>query len=216
MPNQTHNDVLEQLNWRYATKQFDPDRKISDSDWHSLEESLRLSPSSYGFQPWQFIVVKSPEVRAKLRPNAWNQPQITDASHLVVLCAKSEMSASDADRWIERNAEVRQVDRAALAGFHQMLVGFVQTLSQGTDTPHWTAKQAYIALGMFMAMAATIGIDTCPIEGFSPAAFDEVLQLNGTGYRSVVVVAAGYRASGDKQATLPKTRYEKGDVIRYV
>src|SRR3954469_15108820 len=94
------NQLLEQLNWRYATKQFDPTRKISASDWTTLEEALRLTPSSFGLQPWKFIVVTDPAVRANLRPASWNQTQITDASHLVVLAAKTDFGETEIDAHI--------------------------------------------------------------------------------------------------------------------
>ena len=126
------------------------------------------------------------------------------------------MSSDDVDRWLDQNPKIRNIDRSALAGFERMLMGFVSTLSQGSTTPHWTAKQAYIALGMFMAVAASMGIDTCPIEGFEPSKFDEILELVGTEYRSAVVVAAGYRSSNDKLASLPKVRYSKDEVIRHL
>ncbi|MFO0922908.1 MAG: NAD(P)H-dependent oxidoreductase [Pirellulales bacterium] len=213
---QSNEAVLEQMRWRYATKVFDPSKKIADKDWVALEETLRLAPSSYGFQPWQFLVIESPSLREQLRPHAWNQTQITDASHLVVCCSKISMSFDDVDRWLDQNAKIRNIDRSALAGFERMLMGFVSTLSQGSTTPHWTAKQAYIALGMFMAVAASMGIDTCPIEGFEPSKFDEILELVGTEYRSAVVVAAGYRSSNDKLASLPKVRYSKDEVIRHL
>ncbi len=132
------------------------------------------------------------------------------------MAAKKEMSVEDADRWIAEQARVRQLPIESMAGFRTMLVRFVEHLSNGSDTPHWTAKQVYIALGMFMSAAASLGIDTCPIEGFEPPPFDRVLGLEDSGYTSSVVVAAGYRSSTDKQASLPKVRYEKSQVIRYV
>src|SRR5690349_23712235 len=101
--------IVRQLNWRYATKRFDADRKIAAPDWKTLEQALVLSPSSYGLQPWKFFVVTRPEVRARLREAAWNQAQITDASHLVVLAVKKEFSAADVERYVARVADVRNV-----------------------------------------------------------------------------------------------------------
>lgn len=203
--------LLRQLNWRYATKKFDPTKKIAPADWDTLEQALVLSPSSYGYQPWKFFVVTNPAVRAELRKAAWNQAQVTDASHLVVVAHKTNLSPADADRLIARVAAVRGVTVESLAGYKGMLLGVFQ---QPPDQLRaWAARQTYIALGTFLSAAALLGVDACPMEGFDPAAFDRILGLGEQGYSAVVLAAAGYRADDDPYAKLAKVRFAREDVI---
>lgn len=206
--------VEQQLGWRYATKLFDPSKIIPESDWQTLERTLVLTPSSFGLQPWQFHVVTNPEVKARLRPASWNQSQITDASHIVVFAIKKDLSVAEIDRFIARTAEVRSVPAASLEKFRQMLIRSLESAS--FDINEWATRQVYIALGFFMATAALMGIDTCPIEGFEPQKYDEILGLPSLGYGSCVVAAAGYRSEADKYATVPKVRYKHEDVIRRI
>jgi nitroreductase len=207
----TNETIVKQLNWRYATKKFDPTRKIGDADWDTLEQSLVLAPSSYGLQPWRFFVVNDPKIRARLRPAAWNQSQITDASHLVVFAIKKNLGVEDVDKLIRRVAEVRKVPVRALDGYRNMMLASVNRDADEVDA--WSSRQVYIALGEFLATAALLGIDACPMEGFENHKFDEILGLNEQGYHAVVVAAAGYRAADDKSADLPKVRYETEDVV---
>jgi nitroreductase len=215
--NTVSNDtLLTQLRWRYATKQFDAARKISADDWATLEESLVLTPSSFGLQPWRFIVVTEQATKEKLVPVSWNQRQIADASHLVVFAIKKELGANEVDHYLGRIAAVRGVTAESLKGFRDVLVGFLAQPADQFNPNHWAAKQAYIALGNFMTSAALIGVDTCPLEGIEPARYDEILGLAEQGYQTVVVAAAGYRAAGDKYATLPKVRFTTEEVITHV
>lgn len=206
--------LVAQLRWRYAVKKFDPARRIDAATWRALEETLVLTPSSYGIQPWRFVVVEDADVRAKLRPASWNQPQVTDASHYVVFAYRADLGEADVDRWVRRTAEVRGVPEETLAGFRRMLVGGIV---RGMDTArrdHWAALQVYIALGSFMTAAALVGVDTCPMEGIEPAKYDEVLGLPAQGFRTVCACAAGYRAADDRAASLPKVRFPHDDVVR--
>ncbi len=206
------NEVVErQLGWRYATKLFDATKKVAYSDWQTLEKALVLTPSSYGLQPWKFLVVTDAETKAKLRPASWNQSQIVDASHLVVFAIRKNLSVSDIEHYVARIAEVRGVTVDSLAGFRQMMVG---TLSNPPfDVNEWAARQVYIALGFLMASAAMMGIDTCPIEGFEPPKYDEILGLGPLGYHASVVAAVGYRSADDKYALAPKVRFKSEDVV---
>jgi len=208
--------VTDALEYRYATKVFDPSRIIPSAQWESLEQSLVLSPSSFGLQPWRFIVVANPAVRATLRAAAWNQPQVTDASHLVVFAAKIDLPQTHVDRFLARTAEVRQIDVAKLNGYRQMILGFTNN-PQMPKLP-WNSRQVYLALGFFMFAAAAQGIDTCPLEGIDPARFDEVLGLDAEGFNTVVACAAGYRAVDDKsQPSLsPKVRFDASEIVRHV
>ncbi|WP_397570073.1 NAD(P)H-dependent oxidoreductase [Schlesneria sp. T3-172] len=208
-------DIVErQLEWRYATKMFDPTRVIPDSDWKRLEQTLVLTPSSFGLQPWRFLVVTGAETKARLKPASWNQAQIVDASHLVIFAIKKDLSAVEIDRHLERMAEVRGVAVESMQGLRRVMLGALH--NPAFDINEWASRQVYIALGFFMAAAAMMGIDTCPIEGFEPAKYDEILGLTEHGYQSTVIAAAGYRSDADKYARLPKVRFRTEDVIQNV
>lgn len=211
-----HDDLIRQLNWRYAVKKFDPSRKIPDATWRSLEQAVTLSPSSYGLQPWRFYVISDAALRQKLRAASWNQPQITEASHLLLFARKRELGQGDVDRYIDRIATVRQAQREALSGFRDMMLGAIgspETLGGGSIDA-WTSRQVYIALGVFLASAAVLGVDACPMEGFDPAAYNEILGLPAEGFAATVVATAGYRAADDALAAAPKVRFDSSDVIR--
>jgi nitroreductase len=203
------------LRWRYATKQFDASRKIPAETWDALEQSLVLTPSSFGLQPWKFLVVENPATRAKLLPDSWNQPQVTDASHFVVLTARTDLCPADIDAWISRMAEVQNKGPEDVAPLKGMIAGFAERMSE-EDRREWNVRQVYIALGQLMAAAAVLGIDACPMEGISAAAYDRILGLEGSGYATVVACALGYRSTSDKYATTPKARFERSKVIQHV
>ncbi len=204
--------VLAQLGWRYATKKFDPTKKIAADLWAKLEQAPVLSPSSYGIQPWKFIVVTDPDMRARLHPVSYNQPQILDASHLVVFAAKNPPTPADIDTYVRRTAEVRATTIEALEGFKQMMLGSLSRMD-AAQAHRWAARQTYIALGVFLTAAAMMGVDACPMEGFQPEKYDEILGLKEKGLGSVVIATAGYRAADDKNATAAKVRFAVNDVI---
>jgi len=208
--------LLTQLHWRYATKAFDPNQTIPAATWHALEQSLVLAPSSFGLQPWTFVVVRNPALRQELLGHANNQRQVVDASHLVVFARKQDLTAADVDPYLQRMAEVRQVPLDSLAGFGGVMKGFLQDPPPGFDVNAWATRQVYIALGMFMTSAALLGVDTCAMEGFVPAEFDRVLGLPDMGCSAVVLCTAGYRHASDKYATLAKVRFPTEAVVRYV
>lgn len=207
--------LLDALNWRYAVKVFDENRKVSDEDWKTLEDATLLSPSSFGLQPYQIIVVTDPDTKAKLREVAWNQGQVTQCSHLVVFAAKKHWTEEDTGHFIDLNAQVRGVESTSLAGYAGMINGSVSSRTP-EDVAAWTKRQAYIALGVFLAAAAFLKVDACPMEGFSPEQFDEILGLTDTDYSSAVIAAAGYRSEEDKYAHLPKVRYPHDELFRHV
>lgn len=205
--------LLHQLSWRYATKKFDPLKKISAADWAVLEQVLVLTPSSYGLQPWKFIVVTDPALKAKLRPASWNQSQVEDCSHLVVFTAKKDITEADLDRFIARTAEVRGASVESLAGYKGFMVGDLVKGPRHAFIHEWAARQTYIALGNLMTAAAMLGVDACPFEGIEPAKYDEILGLQGSGYATVAACPVGYRAADDKYASAPKVRFDAKDVV---
>ena len=208
------NQLLEALNWRYATKKFDPARKISDTDWAAIEDALVLAPSSFGLQPWRFYLVRNPELLAQLPANSWNQTQPVDCSHFVVFAQRKDLSGNDVDTFIQRISDVRGASKESLEGYRGMMAGFVKTATEQGWLNPWAARQVYIALGQAMTAAALLGIDTCALEGINPAKYDEILGISAEGYTSLCGLAFGYRSSDDGYATMKKVRYAKQDVIR--
>lgn len=204
---------LQSLAWRYAVKKFDASRKVSDKDWHVLGESLRLSPSSYGLQPWKFFIVQSPDLRKKLRPVSWNQSQVEDCSHYVVFTTLKEMTEEYINRFIQQTASERGMDPANLEGYRKLIVGNLVGPNHAPATLAWTQRQAYIAMGNLMNTAALMGIDTCPIEGLEPQKYDDILGLTHTPYATVASVAVGYRHPEDKYQHAKKIRFPAADVI---
>ena len=204
--------LIDQLNWRYATKQFDPTRKIPAEQWAALEEALLLSPSSLGLQAWEFVVVEDPAVREELKAVSWGQAQITDASHLVVFTAKKDYGEADIDAYMQRISEVRGAPLDALAPFREMVEGGVSS-KEPEARAEWLARQPYIALGVLLTSAALMGIDACPMEGIVPAEYDRILGLGEKGLTALVVATVGYRSPDDKYASLPKVRFPAEKVI---
>ena len=209
------NQLLEALQWRYATKAFDASRQIDQTTWASLEQALVLTASSYGLQPWKFLVITDAAIRAELRPHSWNQSQITDCSHLVVLLKKRTINAADADRLIQATAAARGIEASALDGYRQMIQVDLIDGPRSQIIGQWAANQVYIALGNLLTSAALLGVDTCAIEGFSPADYDRILGLENSDYQSCVVCACGYRSGDDKYASLAKVRYAATDLIEH-
>ena len=202
----------EDLNWRYATKKFDTSKKISKQEFTELLEALRLSPSSYGLQPWKFVIVLDPLLRNRLRPHARNQPQITDADTLIVFCVLKSMDEGYVKHYVDRIAQVRGVTKESILGYEQVMVDSLKGMSPDAIL-QWMKRQVYIALGFFLNECAHRKIDACPMEGFEPQKFDEVLELSKEGLESVVLCTIGYRAVDDHYAELQKVRFNENEII---
>jgi len=213
---QNSETLIKQLNWRYATKKFDSTRKISAADWATLEQALLLTPSSGGLQPWKFIVVTDPAMRAQLTPASYGQAQINDASHLVVFTAKTGFSAADVDAHIQHLAEVQGAPVETLAPLRGMLVGGIVQSQDENARNAWARNQAYIALGNLLTSAALLGIDACPMEGFDRAQYDEILGLKAKGLATAVIATLGYRSSADKYASARKVRFPREQVFIHI
>ena len=208
-------DLIAALQWRYATKAFDSTQKIDPATFEALLEALRLSPSSFGLQPWKFIVVETPELREQLRAQSWGQPQVTDASHLIVFAVKESITPSDITDWINCLALTQQTPIDQLAPLQGMIQQFTGAMT-ADDMLHWNTRQLYIALGQLMTAAAVAGIDSCPLEGISPTAYDQILGLENSGYKTKVACALGHRSTTDKYATAPKARFPLEKLITRV
>lgn len=209
----TSQQLVEALHWRYATKKFDSSKKIPADDWHALEQALVLSPSSIGLQPWKFLVVTDPAAKARLVPAAYHQSQVADCSHFVVFAVRKDLGPDHVEKHIDRMVEVLEVAPDTLGKFRQMTLGNLDKARAEGRLDTWQTHQIYIALGQFMASAAVLGVDTCPMEGIVPEKFDELLGLAGTDYATVVACAAGYRRADDKYAARKKVRFKADDVI---
>jgi nitroreductase len=205
--------LVSALNWRYATKKFDPAKKIPADVWAALEQALILAPSSMGLQPWKFVVVTNPAVKERLMAASYKQAQVVDCSHFVVFAVHKNIGSAHVEKYLDRVAVVKTVTRESLAGFGKMIAGNLASAAKEGRLDLWQTHQIYIALGQFMAAAAILQVDTCPMEGLEPAKYDEILGLSEGDYATVVACAAGYRAEGDKYATAKKVRFEAKDVI---
>lgn len=204
--------IVDSLRWRYSTKAFDPSRKIAPDVWNAIEQSLVLSPSSFGLQPWKFVVITDQSVKDQLPAISWNQSQTKDCSHMVVLAGRKTLNAADVNRYVDRITQVRDIPGDPLRGYKDMMLGIVGSMP-AADLDTWCAKQVYIALGFLMETCALLGVDACPMEGIVGPEYDKLLKLPEMGYTALVGCAVGYRSSEDKYAAFPKVRYESKDVI---
>lgn len=207
--------IKEDLNWRYATKKFDPKKKIPKKDLDELLEALRMSPSSRGMQLWKFLVITDKKLREKLRQHAHGQPQITDASQLIVLCIRTDIDDKHVARYIKRIMEVRKVSHDSLKAYKESMIKAINSKTQ--EEREMSARhQIYIALGMLLAACAQKRIDACPMEGFDPEKFDQELDLKKKNLKSVVLCTVGYRSEDDDYIKKKKVRFEKKDVFEFI
>jgi nitroreductase / dihydropteridine reductase len=203
--------LIDKFNWRYATKTFDTDKKLSDEQIDTLVEAFRLSPSSYGLQPWRLVLVNNKEIREQLKLASFSQNQITDASHLFVLCRINKIDNTYVENYIREVGEAKgMTDLAPLDGYKNMMLGAVVPRS---DQEAWMSKQVYIALGFMMAAAAEMQIDSCPMEGFDVDKYSEILSLKDKGLTACLVLPVGYRSSEDTSALGKKVRKVKKDIF---
>ncbi len=207
--------VLNALNWRYATKIFDPTKKLSGEILDTLLEPLRLSPSSLGVQPWKFLVVENPELRKRIREAGHDQPQFTEASHLIILCRREDVNEKYIDEHVSEVARIRNVTPDSMSGYKKMVMSFLSKLTP-IAYEIWTSKQVYIALGFLLTACAVLEVDACPMEGFDAPKVDEILGLKEKNLRSTVSCALGYRSANDKNAFLAKSRFPSNKVIEFI
>ncbi len=205
-------NIIEALNWRYATKAYDTSKKLTEDQVNTLIESVRLTPSSYGLPVYKVIHVKDVETRKLLKAAAWDQPQITDASELFIFAVKTDIDDNKVDEFIKLTATTRDIPVETLDGYSGMIKGTINSLSS-EHKEAWAARQAYIGLGVMLTTAALHEIDSTPMEGFTTSKFDEILGLKELNLKSVVVCAAGYRAENDTYASLKKVRVSEENLV---
>ena len=208
-------NIIEALNWRYATKEFDPSKKISDKDLDVITESLRLTASSFGLQPWKFLIISNQDVKNSLLEHSWGQKQVIDCSHHIVFCHPSNFTDENVDFFLQDTAKSRGQTLEELEGYGKIMKGFLSHQDE-TQKRIWMKDQVYIALGNLLTTCALMNIDACPMEGINQAKYNEVLGLSDKGLMSAVACPIGYRNNSDKYATSPKVRFAKSEVIELI
>ena len=206
-------DLISKLKWRYATKKMDASRPVPQQKIERILEAIRLTASSSGLQPYEVIVVTNPELRAQIVPHAWNQAQITDCSHLLVLAAWNNYTAERINRMFDLVNDERGFRNEGWEAYRQKLLAAYVPRDADTNYQH-AARQAYIGLGTALIAAAEEGVDSTPMEGFDPDKVDEILGLRARGLRSVILLPLGYRAEeGDWLVNLKKVRRSREDFV---
>ena len=204
--------LLDDLRWRYATKRFDADRKVSDEDLRKLEEAVNLAATSFGLQPFRLLVISDPEVKEQLRTASYNQPQLTECSHVFVFCSMTTMPPEQIDRYVDRIAEVRDVPREQLNDYANYMKGSVAGKSV-ESIKAWNQRQAYLGLGTLLAAAAQLRIDSCPMEGIDAGEYDRILGLTDKGLTATVIAPVGYRSEDDATQHYAKVRVPLEEMV---
>ena len=207
--------IINALKWRYATKIFDPAKKVSAENIKTILESARLSPSSNGIEMWKFLVVENQEIRAKLKEASYGQPKITDASHLIIITYRTDALENTVKERIERTAKTQNQNPSELDGLKNMLEGSIAQKAKDGTLESWIRAQTYIPLGIMIETASLLEVDNCPMEGFVSEKVDEILNLKEKNLKSITMLALGYRGN-DPMAKFPKTRRDFGDVVESI
>lgn len=200
---------LEKLNWRYATKRFQ-DKKLPKETLQQLKEAIRLSASSYGLQPYEVLIIEDEVIRAKLRAASYNQPQITEASQLIVFASYREIKEEYIDSYVQNISTTRNIDLSELEDFGKTMKGILLRKSKNEQAV-WTSKQTYLGLGFLLNAAAHLDIDACPMEGFNNAEYDKILNLEEKGLSASVIATVGYRSEKDATQNQAKVRKPQKD-----
>lgn len=197
--------LIQNLEWRYATKKFDPEKKVSKSDLENIKKAISLAASSYGLQAYKVLIIEDPEVRKKLQPESWGQSQIVDASQLIVFCNYTNVDNQVIDDYLKLKADIQNLNLEDLKGYGDFMKSKITELPDEIMKA-WTAKQTYIGLGNLLAACAELKIDACPMEGFSPEGYDSILNLSEKGLSAAVIATIGYRSEEDMTQHSKKVR----------
>ena len=198
-------DTIKKLQWRYATKRFDPSKKLSKEKLDILKQAFNLTATSFGLQPLKLVVVSNQSIKEKLVPFTFNQPQVRDASHVLVLCIEKEIDANFIVDHFKRVEDTRNTPRKILEPFEENLVNSFAE-KHTTEIREWMSNQLYLALGALLTVCAIENIDSCPMEGFEPENYNRLLGLTEKGLESVIVLPVGYRDESDFFISLKKVR----------
>ena len=204
--------VLDALTWRYATKKFDPTQELSEEQVHRIAEAFNLTATSYGLQPVRLLIIQDRNLREQLVSVSMGQRQVADASHLLLFCIERHIDKDFVDTYFDQVQDIRDTPTEILQPFRDHLIERFST-----DTPEitqiWATKQAYLAMGNLLTVCAMEHIDACPMEGFEPEAYDQLLRLSEKGLRSVLAMPIGYRAEDDPFASMRKVRKPLKDMV---
>lgn len=190
------NSFIEACNWRYATKKYDPLKKVSTEDLNTLKEAIRLCPSSNGLQPYKILIIENPELRGKIKEAAWGKDSLIEASHLFIFANEIDLEESEIDKYIERVSKTREIPTDKLSGYSAVIKSLIAPLSNEAKN-NWTAKQTYIAMANLLNAAAMLGIDATPMEGFEPKKVNEILGLDKLKLNATLITTVGYRHKDD-------------------
>ena len=200
------------LRWRYATKKFDPDKVVPEAMIDAIVDAANLSATSYGLQPFQFVIIRNRELQQKLIASSYGQKQVADASHVIVIATRTDVDKKYIREYYEMVEEHRGLDRGTLSEYADTVSKTIGKMSD-VDRMEWAAKQAYIALGTLLAACAAFELDSCPMEGFVPQEYNDLLGLGDKHLHAAVVLPVGYRADDDPEQHQAKVRRPLPDMI---
>jgi len=208
-------NLINNLKWRYATKHFDSSKKVTNENLDKLKKAVQLSVSSYGLQLYKVLIVENKELREKLKPVSLGQDQITDASHLFIFCNFTDVKNQDVDDYLNLTAKAQNMDVNNLNGYGDFMKGKINDMSE-TESSNWTIRQTYLALGNLLNACAELKIDACPMEGFEPEKYNEILGLSEQGLNAAVIATIGYRSKEDHTQHRPKVRKPLNELFEVV
>ena len=205
-------NIIDSLKWRYAVKKFDTNKDLSEIQIETLKEAFNLTATSYGLQPLKLVIIKNKKIQEKLLPFSWNQQQILQASHLLVICIKDNYTTKEVENYFNLVQKIRNTPDEVINPFKKFLTAEIAKKTQ-EELYVSNKNQAYIALGNLLTVCASQEIDSCPMEGFTPDKYDEILDLTKNNLKSVLVLPVGFRASDDYMKDLTKVRKNISDSI---
>ena len=205
-------NIIDSLKWRYAVKKFDTNKELSEIQIETLKEAFNLTATSYGLQPLKLVIIKNKKIQEKLVPFSWNQQQILQASHLLVICIKDNYTTKEVENYFNLVQKIRNTPDEVINPFKKFLTAEIAKKTQ-EELYVSNKNQAYIALGNLLTVCASQEIDSCPMEGFTPDRYDEILDLTKNNLKSVLVLPVGFRASDDYMKDLTKVRKNISDSI---
>jgi len=198
-------EIIQSLKWRYATKKFDNTKILTKEKISTLTEAFNLTATSYGLQPLKLVVIQDKVIQKELTKHSWNQQQVADASHVLVICIETEVGEEYITKYFDNVKTIRNTSDEILNPFKEQLINSFKD-KPSEEIFNWASKQAYLSLGNLLTVCAAEKIDACPMEGFIPEKYNEVLNLGELGLSSVLVLPVGYRAKDDIFADLKKVR----------
>ena len=205
-------NIIDSLKWRYAVKKFDTKKDLSEIQIETLKQAFNLTATSYGLQPLKLVIIKNKKIQEKLVPFSWNQQQILQASHLLVICIKDNYTTKEVENYFNLVQKIRNTPDEVINPFKKFLTAEIAKKTQ-EELYVSNKNQAYIALGNLLTVCASQEIDSCPMEGFTPEKYDEILDLTKDNLKSVLVLPVGFRASDDYMKDLTKVRKNISDSI---